>query len=513
MPNDDDHVSETDFDDDLDSVVNDENAFDHPSYAPAPRATSLLARRTPHSPSHDTALCDITDQFFHPPSPSPIRVSKLKRPAPNTIEPPRRPKKPKSLAYPADPPNWLYSRSPSSLPPSSPFPISVDHFHSTDHAAIARHEYHLGTPSKASDSDPFGFVAVERAIKTKRAPAPTKPTSRISAVKSPPRSTVLTGHTVFSSFSQLDPPIPTNNEDIEGLYADEPVAGPSHVHVPVAPLLMMSSDHPLADIAPTRSQPTSPDPLRTPRKPRRRLSPPIDGDSNLDQEGSDIPSSPSPVKVSVGAGTRRRPASHVPVPKLTRAQTRAAGTAKPSTTQPSRTKRVKTSYQHIPTPSSTSPSVRPSSRHSTAPPTPVPPRRSTRQAAVGAVKLKGTHSTTSDTEDGGRMKLRSRSAKGNAESKSIKPTTRAKQPPSKPKASAKTQKTTATTTVKPARGRPKGKKSSTKGTKGKGKARPLESVLDLSDDTTKMSDESVWNISNAWRGIRYKRRTCILYEV
>lgn len=541
MPDDDEHVSETDFGDDLDSLgadENDENVFEHPAHASAQRASSLLALRTPLSHSRDTALRDITDQFFHPPSPSPVRIAK--RSAPHTIEPPRRPKKPRSLAYPADPPNWLCSRSPSSLPPSSPFA-----FPSTDRAATARYEYHLGTPTKASDSDPFGFVAVERALKAKRAEsAPHKPTSRISAIKSPPRSTVLpSAHTyspAFASFSQLDAPVPTNNEDIEGLYEDEPIAGPSHAQVSVAPLLKMNSDQPLVEIGATRSQPSFPDPLRTPRKRKRRASPTTGADPDLDDDGTDVPSSPSPVKVSVGAGTHRRPgparSSHTPI--LTRAQTRAAGTgkAKPLATQPSRTKRVKTSYQHIPTPSSTPASVRPStiSRQSTAPPTPVPPRRSTRQAAVGArVRLKGT-SATSDEEDGGRMKLRSRSAKGNAETKT-KSTTRAKQSPSKCKAPTRTQKGTTTTTAKPTRGRPKGK-SSTKDIKGKGKGktRPLESVLDLSDDTrevrpttmrrvndaddvlgrsTIMSDENVWSISSAWRDTRYKRRTCMLYEV
>ena len=508
----DDHVSETDFGDDISVAENDENTPVHAEhavehiYAPVHRSSSLLAR-----PPHDSVLRDITDQFFHPPSPSPVRISKRDRPAPNTVEPPRRPKKPRSLAYPADPPNWLYSRSSSSLPPSSPFafPPSPPN---VGHAATPRHVY-LRTPSKASDSDPFGFVAVERAVKAKRpAPAPKpstvrsppvlppapshaapKPT-RISAVRSPPRSTILPSapsHPAPSFASFLDAPVPTNNEDIEGLYADEPVAGPSHAHVPAAPLLLMNSDQPLAEIGTMRS---FPDPLRTPRKRKRRASPTPNGDLDSDDQGADVPSSPSPVKVSVGAGTHRRPGparpSHTPVPKLTRAQTRAVGMAKPPTTQPARTKRVRTSYQHIPTPSSTPASVRPSqsSGRSTTPPTPVPPRRSTRQAAVGArVKLKGS-SATSDREDEGRMKLRSRSTRADAETKT-KPT-RTKQPPSKSKAPAKTRKATATTTTtKPARGRPKGK-SSAKNTKGKGKTRPLESVLDLSDDTREVRPTS-----------------------
>ncbi|KAH0829121.1 hypothetical protein J3R83DRAFT_2597 [Lanmaoa asiatica] len=232
-----------------------------------------------------------------------------------------------------------------------------------------------------------------------------------------------------------------------------------------------------------------PDPLRTPRKHKHRASPTPDGDPDPDEQGTDVPSTPSPVKVSVGAGTHplRRPAtarsSHTPVLKLTRAQTRTAGAGKPSA-QASRAKHLKSSHQHIPTPSSTRPNSSP--RQSTAPSTPVQPRRSTRQAAVGArAKLKGT-TTTSGGEDGGsRMKLRSRSTKANAETKTTKPTGRAKHPPLKSKA---TQKTTTTTTAKPARGRPKGKPS-VKGAKGKGKARPLESVLDLSDDTRERYDK------------------------
>ena len=80
------------------------------------------------------------------------------------------------------------------------------------------------------------------------------------------------------------------------------------------------------------------------------------------------------------------------------------------------------------------------------------------------------------------MKLRSRIAKVTTVAKTTKSTTRqgAEHAPSKSKAQTRTQRTT--TTAKPTRGRPKGK-SSAKDTKGKGKARPLESVLDLSDDT------------------------------
>ncbi|KIJ15562.1 hypothetical protein PAXINDRAFT_11683 [Paxillus involutus ATCC 200175] len=227
---------------DENTPINDENPFSRPPPLYSfDRSSSVLALRTPlsHSrASQDMALRDITDQFFHPPSPSPVRISKsLKRPAPHTIEPPRRPKKPKSLAYPADPPNWINSQPSSSLPPSSPLPPSTsnfDHVRATDpyhgHTSRVRYEHDFSTPSKASDSDPFGFFVVERALKAKRAAAPAparrKLAARISAIKSPPRSSVLTSvpsrAPAFSSFSQLDEPIPTNNEDIDDLYVDEP---------------------------------------------------------------------------------------------------------------------------------------------------------------------------------------------------------------------------------------------------------------------------------------------------
>ncbi|KAF9228473.1 hypothetical protein BS17DRAFT_340918 [Gyrodon lividus] len=482
---------------DENTPINDENPFSQPpllSFAPVHRSSSVLALRTPlsHScPSQDMALRDITDQFFHPPSPSPLRVSKsLKRSALHTIEPPRRPKKPKSLAYPADPPNWLHSQPSSSLPPSSPLPPSTsnfDHARATDtsrgHHTSVRYEYDLSMPSKASDSDPFGFFVVERALKAKRtavpAPARRKTASRISSLKSPPHSCVLASAPsralVFSSFTQLDEPIPTNNEGIDDLYVDEPVAGPSRPLVPAVPLLMMQSAQPLANPHTTHSQPTFPDPLRTPRKQKRRASPTPD---DYPDEETDVPSSPSPVKVSVGPHTGRRPSgpiqNHTHAPKVTRAQAKAGGNqrAGPSATS---IKRAKTSHQRIPTPSST-PSSHPPSDPS-MPPTPVPRRRSARQAAVGAEsKLKDA---SSDAENpGSRMKLRTRSSKAKPSSTSKpKPTSR-----SKTVATQKAKVVAKSST----RGRPKGKASAkdAKGKgKGKGKARPLEDVLGMSDDT------------------------------
>ncbi|KAF8841701.1 hypothetical protein BDN67DRAFT_493892 [Paxillus ammoniavirescens] len=499
-----DEDSEIGDENDENTPINDENSFSRPPPLYSfDRSSSVLALRTPLSHSHasqDMVLRDITDQFFHPPSPSPVRVSKsLKRPAPHTIEPPRRPKKPKSLAYPADPPNWIHSQSSSSLPPSSPLPPSTsnfDHVRTTDpyhgHTSSARYEYALSTPSKASDSDPFGFFVVERALKAKRAAAPApahrKPASRISAIKSPPRSSVLTSAPsrapAFSSFSQLDEPIPTNNEDIDDLYVDEPVAGPSRPHGPAAPLLTTHSTQSLANPHTADSQPTFPDPLRTPRK-RKRLASPTFGDY-LDDDGTDVPSSPSPVKISVGASSRRRPSgpiqNHTPTPKITRAQTKAGGKrpAEPSTTRAAPTKRTKASHQRIPTPSSTPPSHRPSDP--SPPPSPVPRRRSVRQAAVGArTRLKDRSSDIEDT--GSRMKLRARSTKTNTEVKAKPLSSKKSKPTSKTKPVPKSTQKAKVASKPTTRGRPKSKASATnpKG-KGKGKARPLENVLEMSDD-------------------------------
>lgn len=100
----------------------------------------------------------------------------------------------------------------------------------------------------------------------------------------------------------------------------------------------------------------------------------------------------------------------IPLPKLTRSQTRVVGkgTSLLPTKQPSRTKRFKASYQRIPTPSSTPVSVRrnSSARQSIAALTPLLPRRSKRQVVVP-----GSHESTASTndgEDGVRMKLRPR---------------------------------------------------------------------------------------------------------
>ncbi|KIL00878.1 hypothetical protein PAXRUDRAFT_821213 [Paxillus rubicundulus Ve08.2h10] len=504
-----DEDSDTGDENDENTPINDEDSFSRPPPLYSfDRSSSVLALRTPLSHSHgsqDMALRDITDQFFHPPSPSPVRVSKsLKRPAFHTIDPPRRPKKPKSLAYPADPPNWIHSQPSSSLPPSSPLPPStsnVDYVRAAGpyhgHTPSARYEYDLGTPSNASDSDPFGFFVVERALKAKRAAVPAharrKPPSRISAINSPPRSFVLTSAPQrappFSSFSRLDEPIPTNNEDIDDLYVDEPVAGPSRPHGPAAPLLATHSTQSLANIHTSHSQQTFPDPLRTPRK-RKRLASPFFGDS-FDDDGTDPPSSPSPVKISVGASSRRRPSTpmqnNTPAPKITRAQTNAGGKqpAEPSTTRAAATKRAKTSRQRVPTPSFTPSSHRPSDP--SPPPTPIPRRRSARQAAVDAItRLKDRSSDIEGT--GSRMRLRTRSTKANIEVKT-KP-----KPTSKSKSVAKSKQKAKTATKSTTRGRLKSKASATepkgkgKG-KGKGETRPLENVLGMSDDTRERYEE------------------------
>ncbi|KAF9243201.1 hypothetical protein BU15DRAFT_60050 [Melanogaster broomeanus] len=313
---------------------------------------------------------------------------------------------------------------------------------------------------KASDSDPFGFFVAERALKAKRTAAP-------------PRL-----HPAIVHLALLEERVPTNNEDIDDLYVDEPVAGPSRPLVPAAPLLTMRSTQSLADPLPTDSQPSSsPDPLRTPRK--RNGAPlqyPMTGQMRrglmypLVHHLSKSQSVQAPVDV--------RAAQHKVVrllPKVTRAQTKAGGIPRAATraTRARSTKRVKTSHQHIPTPSPT-----PSSPHlsdPSAPPTPVPRRRSARQAAVGAKLQKGN--TSSDVEDtANRMKLRTRSAKVRTETKAKPSSTSQPKPTSKSKPVAKpTQK---------ARAGPKANQvlKDTKG-KRKGNAHPLEDVLGMSDDT------------------------------
>ncbi|KAL4068680.1 hypothetical protein V8B97DRAFT_1971095 [Scleroderma yunnanense] len=521
---------------DENAPINDENSAPLPAPSFVPRSSSL---RTPMSHfSEDLVLRDITDQFFYPPSPSPIRISKntLKRPAQSTLDPPRRPKKPKAQAYPADPPNWVHTTQPSSsLPPSSPLPTSAtaydngcvaDPAHA--HISSARYEYELtSTPiMRAPDSDPFGFLAVERALKAKRAAAPPapmrKPAPRVSTstIKSPPRNTVVLSNIptapVRSSSVRREEPIPTNYENIDNLYLDEPVAGPSsRPLVPSAPLLaQQSAQKMIPEPHTSHSQSTFPDLLRTPRK-RKRVNSPTPEDSAEDS----LPSSPSPVKVSVGMTsgprmsgrlhTRSRTQDRVPatpVQKHTRAQSAKVRGKQPvgkdASKAPPANKRLRAiTRSHIPTPSST-PSVHRQNivevtSPSSAVPSPSPPkRRSARQAAAAKHPVQDL-SSESEADGGtlGRIKTRLRSARslvepGSDPSPIRKPNTRSG---SRGKATAASKSVkppprAAKSVVTRGRGRGKGKAvgaTATRGSnsKGKRKARPLENVLGMSDDT------------------------------
>ncbi|KAF8554902.1 hypothetical protein OG21DRAFT_1002538 [Imleria badia] len=270
---------------------------------------------------------------------------------------------------------------------------------STPHrSSTARYEYHIGTPtsSKASDSDPFKFVAL--ALKAKH---------------------VLPATTVQSPHPPLRPSAPPHSPDQQqghrGVVRRRARRGA--VACPCTSGTLIADERP-----PTVGRHWCVTHL--PRLPahttRAQASCVFDLAARRGRHRHPLEHPPS----------RSRCMLHRAIPPCPNSPAHKRGLQQwpDHLRYNSRTKRVKTSYQHIPTPSSTR-SVRSSSRQSIAPPTPVLPRRSTRKAAVGArIKLRGT-STTSDAEDGGRMKLRSRS-KANLETKL---TTRVRQPASKSK--------------------------------------------------------------------------------
>ena len=378
---------EEEVENDENTPVNDENS------APLPALSFLSCSFSLHTPmshahlSKDLMLQDITDQFFYPPSPSPIRISKntLKRPAQSTINPPRRPKKPKAQAYLADPPNWVHTAQPSSsLLSSSPFSTSAT-AHDNEcvagrahgHILSTHYEYKLtSAPVKqAADSDPFGFLSVERALKAKRAaavpPPVRKPAPRVShaTIKSPLCSTIVLSTTptapVCSSSVKLEQPIPTNYKNIDDLYLDEPVAGlSSRPLISSAPLLSHQS---AVEPHTTHLQTMFSNPLHTPCK-RKHIHSPTPEES-LEES---LPSSPSPVKVSLGMANAPRTRGRLniqskvqellttPVPKCTRAQSAKAHGKQPVGKDPSKAPPASkhsriTTRTRIPTPSSTPP--------------------------------------------------------------------------------------------------------------------------------------------------------------
>jgi hypothetical protein len=457
---------------------NDENSF----YISIPPPLRSLAN-PPRTPSHEDALRDITDEFFHPPSPSPIKAGS----AFAKLKPPRRPKKPKSLAFPANPPNWQPA---SPLPPSSPLASTSTYepqnYASTSHAnayeynmtAFYRHAQEIDP--RSGDSDPFGFLAAEKVLKERRAarlPSEKRKYVQSTVLRVTPHSTRTRAQLSHASPTPTRPsassvPIPTNDEDIDDLYLDEPITTSipvpapilrySHIPTPSSSPASLRSEivvpallKPRLDIL--RDQPTrSRDPLRTPRKRKRDIE-------AATPASSDVLSSPSPVKISVAARRPQTPSDcpetveeHTPIPKrTTRAQAKGKGKAHDDTSKPY--KRVRTTKEVA----SLSP------RQACKDLEKLLPRRATtrRAAAVAKTGAKGrvrmavdpVGDSDSDEEQVKRRKPASRAQP----SSSAKPTTRSAKPVSKG-----------------------AKKSSLKPrSKGKEKGKPFNDLMELSDDT------------------------------
>lgn len=453
----------------------DENSFSI-SLPPPPRSLA----NPPRTPCHEDALRDITDEFFHPPSPSPIKAV----PAFASLKPPRRPKKPKSRAFPADPPNWQPT---SPLPPSSPLASTSTYgpqnYASTSHAnayefnmtAFYRHAQEV--EPRSGDSDPFGFLAAEKVLKERRAAR--LPSEKRKYVQSPvlrvtPYSTRTRGQRNRATSTPTRPavssvPIPTNDEDIDDLYLDEPITTSIPVPAPIlrhsyipTPSSSPASLHseivvpallkPRLDIL--RDQPTrTRDPLRTPRKRKRDVE-------ATTPASSDVLSSPSPVKISMAARRPQTPSDHpetaeerTPVPKrTTRAQAKAKGKAQDDAPKPR--KRVRTTKDVA----SLSP------RQACKDLEKLLPRRATTRRAAAVEKTGGK----------GRVRMAVDPA-GDSDS--------GEEPPKRRKPASRAQ---PSSTTKPAPRRstksvPKGvKKSSLKPqSRGKEKAKPME----MSDDT------------------------------
>ncbi|KAG2153229.1 hypothetical protein DEU56DRAFT_878987 [Suillus clintonianus] len=465
----------------------DENSFSFPMLPP-PRSLANPLR----TPSHEDALRDITDEFFHPPSPSPIKAV----PAFARLKPPRRPKKPKSLAFPHDPPNWQPT---SPLPPSSPLASTSTYgpqnYASTSHAnayeynmtAFYRHAQEI--EPRTSDSDPFGFFAAEKVLKERRAAR--LPSEKRKHVQSPVSQVTPYSTRTRAQLNRTTPtptrpassvPIPTNDEDIDDLYLDEPIT----TSMPVPALILRHSYIPTPSSSPAslrseivvpvllkprldilRDQPTrSRDPLRTPRKRKR------DFDATT-PASSDIVSSPSPVKISVAIRRPQTPSDrqetaeeYTPIPKrTTRAQAKGKGKAHDDALKPRR--RVRAAKEDA----SLSP------RQACKDLEKLLPRRATTRRAAAVAKAGGK----------GRVRMAvdpvvSDSDSDDEQPKRRKPASRAK-PASSPKPASRSAKAV----LKGAKKSPL--KSGKPRSKGKEKAKPLDDLMEMSDDTRKRYEE------------------------
>ncbi|KAG2065234.1 hypothetical protein BDR04DRAFT_1145464 [Suillus decipiens] len=459
----------------------DENSFR--IYMPPP-PRSLV--NPPRTPSHEDALRDITDEFFHPPSPSPIKAV----PAFAKLKPPRRPKKPKSHAFPANPPNWPPV---SPLPPSSPLASTSTYepplnYASTSHAntyeynmtAFYRHAQEIDP--RSGDSDPFGFLAAEKVLKARRtARLPSEKRkyaqSQSTVLRVTPYSTHTRGQLNRATPTPTRPaassvPIPTNDEDIDDLYLDEPITTSipvpapilrhSHIPTPSSSPVSLRSEiavpallKPRLDIL--RDQPTrSRDPLRTPRKRKRDIE-------TSTPASSDVLSSPSPVKVSVAARRPQTPSDrpetaeeHTPVPKrATRAQVKGKGKAQDDTLKPR--KRIRATKE----------AASPSPRQACKDLEKLLPRSAAtrRAAALAKTGVKGrvrmAVDPVSDSDSDEEQPKRRKPVSRVQPSSSAKPAPRSAKPVSKG--------------VKKSSLKPRGK--------GKEKTKPLNDLMELSDDT------------------------------
>lgn len=460
---------------DRDKYEAEENPFS--IYIPPPPRS---LENPPRTPSHEDALRDITDEFFHPPSPSPIKAVS----AFASLKPPRRPKKPKSLAFPADPPNWQPT---SPLPPSSPLASTSTYgqqnYASTSHAntyeynmaAFYRHPQEIDP--RSGDSDPFGFLATEKVRKERRAarlPSEKRKYVQSTALRVTPHATRTRGQLNRATSTPTRPaassvPIPTNDEDIDDLYLDEPITTSIPVPAPIlrhsyiptpscspasacSELVVPALLKPRLDIL--RDQPTrSRDPLRTPRKRKRDIE-------AATPASSDAVSSPSPVKISAAARRPHTPSDrpetseeHTPVPKrTTRAQAKGKGKAQHDA-----------SKHHKRTEEDASLSPRQACKNLEK----LLPRRAAMRKTASIAKTGGK----------GRVRIVVDPA-GDSGSDEEQPKRRKPGPRAQPSSSAKP----APKSAKPVS---KGvKKSSLKPrSKGKEKAKPLDDLMELSDET------------------------------